>query len=70
MAGGVSRRAGSWWEGIAILRAALECGVTFVDTAQIYGAENEEVVGEALEPYRGQVVIATKFGFDRDAPPG
>jgi aryl-alcohol dehydrogenase-like predicted oxidoreductase len=49
---------------IALIRAAVERGVTLVDTAQIYGAENEEIVGEALEPFRGQVVIATKFGFE------
>jgi aryl-alcohol dehydrogenase-like predicted oxidoreductase len=55
---------------IAIVRAAFERGVTFFDTAQIYGAENEEIVGEALEPFRDQVVIATKFGFDLDASAG
>src|SRR5262249_6674019 len=51
-------------QGVALVRAAAERGVTFFDTAQIYGAENEEIVGEALEPFRGQVVIATKFGFE------
>jgi aryl-alcohol dehydrogenase-like predicted oxidoreductase len=51
-------------EAIALIRSAVECGVTFFDTAQIYGAENEEIVGEALKPFRGQVVIATKFGFE------
>jgi aryl-alcohol dehydrogenase-like predicted oxidoreductase len=51
-------------QAIALVRAAVERGVTFFDTAQIYGAENEEIVGEALEPFRGQVVIATKFGFE------
>lgn len=51
-------------EAIALVRAAAERGVTFFDTAQIYGTENEEIVGEALEPIRGQVVIATKFGFE------
>jgi aryl-alcohol dehydrogenase-like predicted oxidoreductase len=51
-------------QAIAIVRAAFERGVTFFDTAQIYGAINEEIVGEALEPFKGQVVIATKFGFD------
>ena len=51
-------------QAIALVRAAAERGVTFFDTAQIYGAENEEIVGEALEPFRGQVVIATKFGFE------
>src|SRR5437762_6474031 len=50
--------------GIAILRAAVERGVTFFDTAEVYGAfTNEELVGEALAPFRDQVVIATKFGF-------
>ena len=57
-------------QAIELVRAAFERGVTFFDTAQIYGAENEEIVGEALEPLRGQVVIATKFGFDLDAPVG
>jgi aryl-alcohol dehydrogenase-like predicted oxidoreductase len=51
-------------QAIALLRAAVERGVTFFDTAQIYGAENEEIVGEALAPFPGQVVIATKFGFE------
>jgi len=51
-------------EMIAVLRAAVERGVTFFDTAEIYGAgHNEELVGEALEPFKGRVVIATKFGF-------
>jgi aryl-alcohol dehydrogenase-like predicted oxidoreductase len=50
--------------GIALIRAAVERGVTFFDTAQIYGEANEAMVGEALEPFRGQVVIATKFGFE------
>ena len=50
--------------GIALIRAAVERGVTFFDTAEIYGPfTNEELVGEALEPVREQVVIATKFGF-------
>jgi aryl-alcohol dehydrogenase-like predicted oxidoreductase len=54
-------------EMIALLRAAVERGVTFFDTAQVYGPfTNEELVGEALAPFRGQVVIATKFGFDID----
>src|ERR1700755_672318 len=53
--------------GIALIRAAVERGVTFFDTAEIYGAyTNEELVGEALEPFRDQVVIATKFGFKID----
>jgi aryl-alcohol dehydrogenase-like predicted oxidoreductase len=51
-------------EMIAVIRGAVERGVTFFDTAQVYGPfENEELVGEALAPFRGQVVIATKFGF-------
>lgn len=50
---------------ISLLRAAVDRGVTFFDTAQVYGPfTNEELVGEALEPVRDQVVIATKFGFD------
>ncbi|MBM7460354.1 aldo/keto reductase [Rhodococcus coprophilus] len=49
---------------IAVLRSALDAGVTFFDTAEVYGPYvNEELVGEALEPVRDQVVIATKFGF-------
>jgi aryl-alcohol dehydrogenase-like predicted oxidoreductase len=49
----------------AVLRAAVERGVTFFDTAEVYGPfTNEELVGEALAPFRDQVVIATKFGFD------
>ncbi|KRA99972.1 aldehyde oxidase [Devosia sp. Root685] len=52
-------------EGIKLIRAAFERGITFFDTAEVYGPyKNEEVVGEALEPIRNQVVIATKFGFD------
>jgi aryl-alcohol dehydrogenase-like predicted oxidoreductase len=54
-------------EGIALIRAAVERGVTFFDTAEAYGPfANEELVGEALAPFRGQVVIATKFGWDID----
>ncbi|WP_280272636.1 aldo/keto reductase [Nocardia wallacei] len=50
---------------IAVLRSAVEHGVTFYDTAEVYGPyDNEELVGEALEPIRDQVVIATKFGWD------
>jgi aryl-alcohol dehydrogenase-like predicted oxidoreductase len=53
---------------ISLLRAAVEHGVTFFDTAEAYGPfTNEELVGEALEPVRDQVVIATKFGFDFEA---
>ncbi len=49
---------------IGVLRAAVERGVTFFDTAEVYGAgHNEELVGEALAPFKGRVVIATKFGF-------
>ncbi len=55
-------------DGIALLRAAVEKGVTFFDTAEVYGPfANEELVGEALEPVRENVVIATKFGFNTDA---
>jgi len=56
-------------EGIKLIRAAVEQGVTFFDTAEVYGPYiNEEVVGEALEPFRRDVVIATKFGFDIGKP--
>jgi aryl-alcohol dehydrogenase-like predicted oxidoreductase len=52
-------------DGIKLIRAAFERGVTFFDTAEVYGHfKNEEVVGEALQPIRDKVVIATKFGFD------
>jgi len=52
-------------EMIQLLRAAVERGVTFFDTAEVYGPfTNEELVGEALEPFRDQVVLATKFGFN------
>src|SRR5688572_25775876 len=58
-------------DGIAIIRAAVEHGVTFFDTAEAYGPfANEELVGEALAPLREQVVIATKFGFDIDPGTG
>src|SRR5262245_35356060 len=51
-------------EGIALIRSAVDRGVTFFDTAEAYGPfANEELVGEALAPVRDQVVIATKFGF-------
>src|SRR5213594_2708999 len=54
-------------EGISLIRAAVERGVTFFDTAEVYGPyTNEELVGEALAPLREQVVIATKFGFAPD----
>jgi aryl-alcohol dehydrogenase-like predicted oxidoreductase len=56
---------------ISLIRDALESGVTFFDTAEAYGAFNEELVGEALAPMRDQVVIATKFGFkDGDSKAG
>src|SRR5436853_2499472 len=52
-------------EMVTLLRAAVERGITFFDTAEVYGPfTNEELVGEALAPFRGRVVIATKFGFD------
>jgi len=52
---------------IALIRTAVERGVTLFDTAEVYGPfVNEELVGEALEPFKGQVAIATKFGFDLD----
>src|SRR6059036_2174775 len=58
-------------EMISLIRTAVERGVTFFDTAEAYGPfTNEDLVGEALAPFRGQVVIATKFGFDIDAFPG
>lgn len=60
-------------EMIALIRKAVELGVTFFDTAEVYGPyTNEELVGEALEPFKGEVVIATKFGFDLypDGRPG
>jgi aryl-alcohol dehydrogenase-like predicted oxidoreductase len=54
-------------EAISLIRAAVERGVTFFDTAEVYGPfTNEQLVGEALEPFRGQVVIATKFGWKID----
>jgi len=55
----------------ALLHAAVDRGVTFFDTAEVYGPfTNEELVGEALEPFRGKVVIATKFGFKHDPDKG
>jgi aryl-alcohol dehydrogenase-like predicted oxidoreductase len=57
--------------GIALIRAAVERGVTFFDTAEVYGPyTNEELVGEALAPFRHEVVIATKFGFKIDPATG
>src|SRR3981189_2359909 len=58
-------------EGISLIRAAVERGVTFFDTAEVYGPfTNEELVGEALAPLRDKVVIATKFGFKIDPNTG
>ena len=58
-------------EGVALIRAAVERGVTFFDTAEVYGPfTNEDVVGEALRPFREHVVVATKFGFDIDYKTG
>src|SRR5215469_9178750 len=58
-------------EAISLIRAAVERGVTFFDTAEVYGPfTNEELVGEALAPFRGQVVIATKFGWEIDPDTG
>lgn len=63
--------AGDKQEMIALIRTAVERGVTFFDTAEVYGPfTNEELVGEALAPIRDQVVIATKFGFKLDADGG
>src|ERR1043166_1855692 len=58
-------------ESISLIRSAVELGVTFFDTAEVYGPfTNEELVGEALAPFRDQVVIATKFGFKLDPDTG
>ena len=58
-------------EGIALIRAAVERGVTFFDTAEVYGPfTNEELVGEALAPFRGKVMIATKFGWEANPADG
>jgi aryl-alcohol dehydrogenase-like predicted oxidoreductase len=58
-------------EGVKLIRAAVERGINFFDTAEVYGPfANEEVVGEALRPVRDKVVIATKFGFDIDPATG
>src|SRR5476651_1819933 len=60
-------------QAVELIRAAVERGVTFFDTAEVYGPyTNEDLVGEALEPFRSQVVIATKFGFEMkpDGSPG
>src|SRR6516162_432977 len=58
-------------DAIAVFHAAVEQGITFFDTAEVYGPFlNEELVGEALEPFRGKVVIATKFGFEANPEDG
>ena len=58
-------------EMISLIRSAVERGVTFFDTAEVYGPfTNEGLVGEALAPFRGKVVIATKFGFELDPKGG
>src|SRR5512138_1561973 len=57
--------------GVTLIRAAVEGGVTFFDTAEVYGPfTNEELVGEALAPFRKDVAIATKFGFKIDPETG
>src|SRR5262245_47013106 len=59
--------AGDRQEMISLVRSAVERGITFFDTAEVYGPlTNEELVGEALAPFHGKVVIATKFGFKLD----
>ncbi len=56
---------------IDLIRAAVDRGITFFDTAEVYGPfTNEELVGEALEPFKGKIVIATKFGFKHDGDKG
>src|SRR5450432_795126 len=63
--------AGDKQEMISVIRAAVERGITFFDTAEVYGPyTNEELAGEALAPFRTQVVIATKFGFNIDSSTG
>ena len=58
-------------EGIALIRAAVERGVTFFDTAEVYGPfSNEELVGQALAPFRSEVLIATKFGWEANPADG
>src|SRR4029450_8949169 len=58
-------------EMISVIRSAIELGITFFDTAEVYGPfTNEELVGGALAPFREQVVIATKFGFKFDSETG
>ena len=55
-------------DGVALIRGAHDLGVTFFDTAEAYGVENEEMLGEAVAPFRDQVVIATKFGWKDGNP--
>src|SRR3989475_6431505 len=63
--------AGEKQEMISLIRSAVERGITFFDTAEVYGPyTNEELVGEALAPFRGKVAIATKFGFKLDPNTG
>lgn len=50
-------------DAVALIRAAYDRGITFFDSAEAYGTANEEMVGEAVQPFRDKVVIATKFGF-------
>lgn len=65
------RPVGTREEMISFLHTAVDRGITFFDTAEVYGPfTNEELVGEALEPFKGQVVIATKFGFKHDSDKG
>jgi aryl-alcohol dehydrogenase-like predicted oxidoreductase len=55
-------------DAVALIRAAYDRGVTFFDSAEAYGAANEEMVCEAVQPFRDQVVVATKFGFKNGSP--
>lgn len=55
-------------EAVALIRAAYDKGITFFDSAEAYGAANEEMVGEAVQPFRDQVIVATKFGFRNGSP--
>jgi aryl-alcohol dehydrogenase-like predicted oxidoreductase len=65
------RPVGTRQEMISFIHSAVDRGITFFDTAEVYGPfTNEDLVGEALEPFRGKVVIATKFGFKHDADKG
>src|ERR1700687_11440 len=68
MSAGHGPVAGSKQERVAVMRGAVDRGINFFDTAQVYGPfVNEEVVGEALAPVRDKVIIATKFGFQFDS---